>query len=189
MRKSFHLASSALALCLVTGAFCSAAAQGAPAQPAPPSTPADTYGSLLTRMEKQLTDLADAMPADKFDFKPTGGEFGDVRTFSGEVKHLADANAFFFADKSKTPAQTPPDLSKLKTKAEILDALKSSFTLAHSYVAATTPENAFAPVAGSPGGNRAGTISFALAHAMDHYGQMVVYLRMNGIVPPASRKK
>jgi hypothetical protein len=77
------------------------------------------------------------------------------------------------------------DIDKLKTKAEILKALKDSFALAHAYVDSITPENAFVQTSN---GTRAGMASLGLAHVMDHYGQMVEYLRMNGIVPPASRK-
>ena len=76
------------------------------------------------------------------------------------------------------------DFEKLKTKAEIVKALKDSFAQAHAYVDSITPENAFV---NTSMGTRAGKAAFGMAHLMDHYGQMVVYLRMNGIVPPASR--
>ena len=76
-------------------------------------------------------------------------------------------------------------VEKLTTKAEIVQALKDSFIKAHAFVDGITPENAFVTM---PNGNtRGGLAAFGLAHMMDHYGQLVVYLRMNGIVPPASR--
>ena len=81
---------------------------------------------------------------------------------------------------------TRADYDKLKTKAAIVKALKDSFAMAHTYVDAITPENAFVMTAN---GTRAGLATQGLEHLMDHYGQMAVYLRMNGIIPPASRPK
>ena len=75
-------------------------------------------------------------------------------------------------------------MEKLTKKAEIVQALKDSFSQAHTFVGGITAENAFVA---TEHGTRAGMAAFGLAHMMDHYGQMVVYLRMNGIVPPASR--
>ena len=66
-----------------------------------------------------------------------------------------------------------------------MQALKDSFTQAHTYVDGITPENAFIQTSN---GTRGGQAAFGIAHFMDHYGQMVEYLRMNGIVPPASRR-
>ncbi len=77
-------------------------------------------------------------------------------------------------------------IEKLTTRADILNALKDSLTQAHAYCDAITPENAFVTTAN---GTRGGMAAFGIAHMMDHYGQLVVYLRMNGIVPPASRPK
>jgi hypothetical protein len=113
------------------------------------------------------------------------GEYKGVRTFAQQIKHVAEANDYFFHDPSAPLADTRGDIEKLKTKAEIVKALKDSFATAHAYVDAITPENAFVTL---PDGNtRAGQASFGIAHFMDHYGQLVEYLRMNGIVPPASR--
>jgi uncharacterized damage-inducible protein DinB len=140
-------------------------------------------------MEKEFVDAAEAMPEDKYGFAPatTAGEFKGVRTFADQVKHVADANYYFFGDPgmSDADAKAKSDAIKnLKTKAEIVQALKDSFAQAHTYVDAITPENAFVMTAN---GTRGGMAAFGLAHFMDHYGQMVEYLRMNGIVPPASR--
>lgn len=169
----------------------------APAQaPAPPKPavgaavpPAQIYGRLLGMLEKEFVGAAEAMPEDKYDFAPpaTMGEYKGVRTFGEEVKHVADANYYFFGDPatSEADAKAKSDaIAKLKTKAEIVQALKDSFTQAHTYVDGITAENAFTQTAK---GTRGGMASFGIAHFMDHYGQMVEYLRMNGIVPPASR--
>jgi uncharacterized damage-inducible protein DinB len=137
-------------------------------------------------MEQEFVSAAEAMPEDKYNFAPpvTAGEFKGVRTFGEQVKHVAEANAYFFHDPSKPMVDNRADFEKLKTKAEIVKALKDSFVQAHAYVDSITPENAYVMTAN---GTRAGMAAFGIAHFMDHYGQICVYLRMNGIVPPASR--
>jgi uncharacterized damage-inducible protein DinB len=179
-----------LACCLLAAASTLAFAQAAaPAKPAVGAAipPAQVYGKLLSGWEKEFLSAAEAMPEDKYNFAATAGEFKGVRTFGQQVKHVAESNYYFFAapnfteadDKAKTDS-----IEKLTTKAEIVKALKDSFVQAHAYVDSITLENAFVNTAN---GTRAGQAAFGIAHFMDHYGQMVVYLRMNGIVPPASR--
>jgi uncharacterized damage-inducible protein DinB len=171
-------------------AFGQEAAPAKPAKPAvgTPQQPSQVYGRLLGLFEKEFVSAAEAMPEDKFNFSPTQGEFKGVRSFGAQIKHVAEDNYYFFggaiseADlKSKSDA-----IEKLTSKAEIIQALKDSFVQAHSYVDGITTENAFVT---TERGTRGGMSSFGLAHVMDHYGQMVVYLRMNGIVPPASRQQ
>ncbi len=192
MRKILTLASSALALCILAGAPGAVISQDAasPAKPAAgtPQDPAKVYGKLLANMEKEFVDLAEAVPEDKYDFVPTQGEFKTVRSFGGQVAHVAEANTYFFHDPAKPMVDNRADFEKLKTKSEIVKALKDSFALAHSFVDGITAQNAFTTMPGQGAGTRAGMAAFGLAHMMDHYGQLVVYARMNGIVPPASRK-
>jgi hypothetical protein len=184
-----------LACCLLaaasTVAFTQAAAPAPPAPPAKPAVgtaipPAQVYGKLLSNMEKEFVSAAEAMPEDKYGFAPTTaiGEFKGVRTFGDQIKHVAEANAFFFHDPNKPMIDNRADYEKLSGKADILKALKDSFVQAHAYVDGITPENAFIQ---TQNGTRAGQATFGLAHMMDHYGQLVEYLRLNGIVPPASR--
>ena len=79
-------------------------------------------------------------------------------------------------------------LGNLKTKDEIVSALQASFTYAHSAIATITPANAYQTIEGVDGMHTRATVaSFAVAHGFDHYGQLVEYLRMNGIVPPGSK--
>jgi uncharacterized damage-inducible protein DinB len=192
MRTSTHFAGRVLGCCLLAASFTFASAQEAtPAKPAvgTPAAPSQVYGKLLGILEKQFVDAAEAMPEDKFDFAPptTAGEFKGVRTFSAEVKHVAEANYYFFGGSTFTEAdmKTKSDaIDKLKTKVEVVQALKDSFTQAQTFVDGITPDNAFIT---TEHGTRAGMAAFGIAHFMDHYGQMVEYLRMNGIVPPASR--
>jgi uncharacterized damage-inducible protein DinB len=164
--------------------------QAAPTKPAPGTkvAPSQSYGKLLSLMEQEFVSAVEAMPEDKFNFAPTEGEFKGVRSFAGQVKHVTGSSYYFFGDPDTTQADVKAKedaVEKLTTKAEIVQALKDSFTKAHAFVDGITPENAFVTM--PSGSTRAGMATFGLAHMMDHYGQLVVYLRMNGIVPPASR--
>jgi uncharacterized damage-inducible protein DinB len=164
-------------------------AQGAPAKPAVGTvmTPAVTYGKLLSGMGKEFVDAAEAMPDDKFNFAPTQGEFKGVRSFGDQVKHVAEANWYFFAGPNGTEADAKAKhdaIEKLTTKADIVKALKDSLAQGQTFIDGITAENAFVMTAN---GTRGGMAAFGIAHMMDHYGQLVVYLRMNGVVPPASR--
>lgn len=193
MQKIVRIAGCALACCCLFATASLIDAQAAqPAKPAVGSaqTPSEAYGKLLSIFEKEFVDAADAMPEEKFDFVPTSGDFKGVRSFGSQIKHVAESNAFFFHDPSKpsTDLQASQDaIEKLKTKADIIKALKDSFSQAHAYIDAITPENAFLTLEGRLAGTRATMASFGMAHLMDHYGQLAVYLRLNGIVPPASR--
>jgi uncharacterized damage-inducible protein DinB len=179
--------------CTLTAGATLVHAQGsAPAKPAVGTVvaPAQVYGKLLSSIEKEFVGAAEAMPEDKFGFAPTAaiGEFKGVRTFGEQVKHVADANWYFFGDPKTTEAEGKAKsdaIGKLNSKAEIVQALKESFVQAHTFVDGITSENAFVTLPN--GGTRGGMAALGIAHMMDHYGQMAEYLRMNGIVPPASR--
>jgi uncharacterized damage-inducible protein DinB len=191
MRTPTQFVGRVLGCCLLTGSFVIASAQeAAPAKP-PVGTqmaPAQVYGKLLGSLEQEFVSAGEAMPEDKFDFAPpaSAGDFKGVRSFSGQLKHVAEANYYFFGGSmSEAEVKAKGDaIEKLKTKGEILQALKDSFAQAHTFVDSITPENAFVMTAN---GTRGGMAAFGMAHFMDHYGQMVEYLRMNAIVPPASR--
>ena len=162
-----------------------------------PMAPAKALDVMLSQFETELLGVAEAMPADKYTFQPTAATFapgseakyGTVRTFAGEATHLIQANYYFY---SAVSGVTVPDAAKtardLKTKEEILSALKQSFVFAHAQIATVTPENAFLGIEGADGFHTRATLAgFAVAHGYDHYGQMVEYLRMNGVVPPGSK--
>jgi DinB family protein len=165
------------------------------AQLSPPSTLTSVVDRQIDRIEKLVVDAAEAMPEDKFNFTPEsltipGGEYKGVRTFAAQVKHLAASNYLIWS--SLTGDKLPDGLKdgngpeNLKTKAEIIRFLKESFALGHRAAATLTPQNMLETDGRSP---RLQLATFGVAHAYDHYGQMVEYLRMNGIVPPASRGK
>ena len=153
---------------------------------------AAAVGQWFTMIEQSFVGLADAMPAEKYGFKPTNGEFKEARTFGEQVKHVACANFAFFneIEKKEPPAECAAGgPSPAKTKAELVAYLRESFAYAQGVLRTMTPANALEPAGGPYGGasTRLGLTTLAVWHASDHYGQLVVYLRMNGIVPPASQ--
>ena len=153
---------------------------------------AATVAQWFTMIERSFIGLADAMPAEKYGFKPTNGEFKGTRTFGEQVKHVACANFAFFnqIEKKEPPAGCANGgPSPAETKDELMTYLRKSFTYAQSMLRKMTADNALEPVSGPYGGpsTRLGITTLAVWHASDHYGQLVIYLRMNGIVPPASR--
>jgi uncharacterized damage-inducible protein DinB len=151
----------------------------------------------ISAVEKQVLDAADAMPDDKFNFSPEslnlpGANYKGVRTFAVQVKHIAASNYFIWSgitgDKLPANLKDGNGPEDVKTKSEILAFLKDSFALGHRAAAALTFENMLQTPEHSKS-TRLRLATFGVAHAYNHYGQMVEYLRMNGIVPPASRGK
>ena len=148
----------------------------------------------LINVEKEFVPAADAMPDDKYNFAPTNGEFKGVRTFAQQVKHIAAVNYMIGASilVEKPPVElggeNGPDA--IASKADIIKFLKESFAYLHKAVASVNENNLTDPIK-SPFGQgkttRLGMSTLAVGHCFDHYGQMVEYLRMNGIIPPASR--
>ena len=165
---------------------------GATQQPSPePNTIPASIDYIFGDVQQQFISLAEVMPEEKWDFKPTQGEFDNARTFREQVKHVACANE---AWAKQIAGEEPPERCDLggpspaKTKAEILKYLRDSFSLLDKAVAATNANNLLHPNSGPYWGpNRLAALTAAIWHVSDHYGQLVEYLRMNGIVPPASR--
>ena len=170
-------------------------AQEKPKEKPAKATVASVLERQLANLEKELVSLAEAMPQDKFEFAPTDGEFKGVRTFGTQVRHIAAQNTLIAAALLGEKAPFDPKLDNgpenIKTREESLKFLKDSFVQAHKAVAAINQKNATEMVQDpwSPEKKRPrldlGTI--LNWHTYDHYGQMVVYLRMNGVIPPASR--
>lgn len=172
--------------------------QSAPAEPTPPPTMASMAEIQLSMVQQQLVTAAEAMPEEKYSFAPSGDDFSGVRTFALEVRHIATANFVIY---SAILGQDPPagvtvagagnGPEYLHTKKQIVQYLKDSFALGHTAMTTINNSNALAPLdklpIAIPGLNtRLALAIFSFSHASDHYGQMVEYLRMNGIVPPSS---
>jgi uncharacterized damage-inducible protein DinB len=196
------LLAAALLSLAVASAYSQAAksspAAGASASPSTPPTIASAIDREISIVEKELIDAAEAMPEDKFDFSPeklnlSGSDYKGVRTFGEQLKHVAASNYLIW---SPITGEKPPDTvndgkgpDNMKAKADIIKYLKDSFEFGHKAVATLNDSNLVQSI---PRNNRPPTTrlfqaTFAAAHAFDHYGQIVEYLRMNGIVPPASR--
>jgi uncharacterized damage-inducible protein DinB len=168
-----------------------------------PSTPpaiASAIDREISLVEKEVVEAAEAMPEDKFDFSPEklnlpGSDYKGVRTFGEQLKHIAASNYLIW---SPITGEKPPDTvndgkgpDNMKAKADIIKFLKDSFAFGHKSVATLNDSNLVEPITSSNGRQttRLFLATFAPAHCFDHYGQMIEYFRMNGIVPPASRGK
>jgi uncharacterized damage-inducible protein DinB len=178
--------------CLAILTFAFGRADSAP--PKPPATVAQQLDKDLSSLERDLVPAAEAMPESRYDFAPTTqGEFHGVRTFAREVKHIAHTNFTFFASLlgEKLPADVDPKEEDgpetMRSKAAILKYLKDSFAMGHRAMSTLTAANVTEPLPPSGKWTRLGAANLTVWHSYDHYGQIVEYLRMNGIVPPASR--
>ncbi len=186
------------AMCLPAAALAASPASPSAKKPLPqaPSQKAPTVASVaemeISIVEQDIVSAAEAMPEDKYDFAPTSGNFKGVRTFAEEVKHAAAANYRIWSaalqQKPSIDVSGSNGPASLKTKAQIVEFLKNSYALGHLAAKSLTTANMLDPL---PFGNgkaaRLFLVTYPVGHAFDHYGQMVEYLRMNGIVPPASQ--
>ena len=180
---------SAFFLCLTAAALFAADSA------APPVS--KVFDQQLTMLEREIVPLAEAMPAEKYNFAPTGGEFTKVRTYGQQVSHVAAV--IYAVSAAVLTEKNPTDMgsdengpASLKTKDEIVKYLKDSFAYAHKAMTSLTDKNLTELVPSAFGSGKApriGMANVAIWHSFDHYGQMVVYARMNGIVPPASRPR
>jgi hypothetical protein len=187
-------------------ATASAYAQGTKSSPAAdasaaPSTPPSIASAIdreISIVEKELIDAAEAMPEDKFDFSPEklnlpGSDYKGVRTFGEQLKHVAASNYLLWSpitgEKAPDTVNDGKGPDNMKAKPDIIKYLKDSFAFGHKAVATLNDSNLVQPVVrpNRPPTTRLFLATFAPAHCFDHYGQIVEYLRMNGIVPPASR--
>lgn len=158
------------------------------------SPAAKVFDQQIAMVEREVVSLAEAMPAEKYEFAPKQGAFNGVRTFAQQASHIAAVNHATAAAVLGEPA---PDMGKsengpdsLKSKEDIVKYLKDSYAHAHKAAAALTAENLTGMIPSAFGGRpvaRLSMVTVPVWHSFDHYGQMVVYARMNGVVPPASR--
>ena|SRR5277367_6222984 len=153
------------------------------------------FDNQIHGVEGEVVSLAEAMPAELFDFAPTQGEFKGVRTFAQQMKHIATVNYMVSAAAlgEKSPVEAGQDENgapAIKGKEAVVKYLKDSFVYARKAAAGMTAANMLDPMPspfGSQKTTRIALVSLIASHSFDHYGQAVVYARMNKIVPPASR--
>jgi uncharacterized damage-inducible protein DinB len=180
-------------LVLAVTAFLSTLATAQMAAPPPAKTLGEALQFNLNIAKMEFTSAAEAMPEDKYSFAPKDGEFKDVRTFAQQVKHVAAVNYMFgsaiLGEKSPVELGGENGPDSIKTKAEITKFLNDSFAYLDKALASVTDKNALDQIQSvfPMKVARLSLASFSTTHPFDHYGQMVVYLRMNGIIPPASR--
>lgn len=156
-----------------------------------PHTVSQAVDFWVTNTEQLVVPAADAMPEGRYSFAPSNGEFSGVRTFAEQVKHLAAANYQLAAGTlgEEPPAGTDREMApdSVKTKAQVMDYLKGSFTSLHRAATALNENNMDDPMPSKGNRTRLLMLIDAVVHSSNHYGQMIEYLRMNNIVPPASR--
>lgn len=180
---------SIIILCAISGAGTAAA------QMNPTAGPVNPLQAVVTRFENNLLALAQAMPAEKYNFAPSPetfrtsspAQFATVRTFAQQLAHVSGEPFRLFAPFGVKP-DTDVDVKSfdsLTSKDDIIKALKASFDYQDKVVGTMTPENSFTP-AGPRNLTRVAALVAILNDDGDHYGQMVEYLRMNGIIPPAT---
>ena len=150
------------------------------------------FDDQVSTVEREVLGLAQKMPADKYDFAPTSpGTFTGVRTYALQVRHIATyiyrISASVSGEKAPVeigPTDNGPDT--LKTKDEIIDYFKGALAFAHKAMGTLNEKNMYDQVP-SPFGRgtmtRVAAAAFLGQHSYDHYGQMVVYARMNGVIP------
>lgn len=198
MRISLRVG-AAVAACCLFGSVVLAQQSAPPAGPPMPQaapTITSVLDTQLSIVEREVTGVAEEMPEDKYSFAPTNGEFKGVRTFAQQVKHIATVNDRFFDSILGVAAPAAPDEGiasngpdAIQTKEQILAYLKESFARGHKAIATINADNMVTPMKDAAVPflrTRAALAIFACAHAMDHYGQMVEYMRMNGLTPPMS---
>ena len=166
-----------------------------PQQGAIPTTIAASVGDALRFTEGEFLSVAEAMPAEKYSYVPRapGADFKGVRSFAEQVKHVACANYAFF---DEIAGKTPPEHCEkggpapAKSKAELLKYLRDSIEYADKVLATINEKNALDRVEGpyAAPNTKLGLATVAVWHVADHYGQIVYYLRLNGIVPPPTQQ-
>jgi hypothetical protein len=179
------------ACCLLLGSIASAQVN----KTAEPPTVGQVLNGFVANIENELVPTADAMPEERYSFAPSGGEFKGVRTFGQQIKHVAAVNyilaAAILGEKAPvdTGGENGPDSAK--SKADIIKYLKDSFGYLHKAAGTIDDKNLVSPIKnpfGDGTATRLGLAAGAAGHCSNHYGQMVEYLRMNNIIPPASRQ-
>jgi uncharacterized damage-inducible protein DinB len=196
MRLRYLCAAVILSGCTLAGSA-QMSSTSAKVAPGTQMSPVQAQDELLNLFEQDFMGVAKAMPADKYGFAPAaanfapaqGAKYDGVRTFAQQISHVTLAN-YYFASKilgEKIPVDGKA-ISNLSTKDELLKAAADSFAYSHKALASITLENAYVAIDGADGlHTRSVLASFIAAHGFDHYGQMVEYLRMNGVIPPGSK--
>ena len=187
MKKLWWMTGIALTVALIALPALAQEAKKAPAKPAP--SPSQAALESWNDIGRKLIGIAEDLPEDKYDYKP----HPDSRTFVGNLLH-ASASMYFFTDTAegkKARYGDDPKRDELKTKAQVVAFVKKCVEDGAAVIKAKGDKGMNAEVeAGGPTKTRLYDLANGLAeHSGEHYGQLVVYYRINGLVPPESRPK
>jgi hypothetical protein len=169
----------------------SAQATGKDASTKPPDSPSKVLLDSWNDIGRKLTAMAEDFPEDKYDFKPNPAE----RSFAEQLLHAAGANYFFINPaKGLKPPEGGPNRADYKTKAAVVDFVKKSFAdgavLIQSKGDGGLNDLLIDPFSKQPAQSRFSDFAWGfIEHGGEHYGQLVVYYRVAGLVPPESRPK
>src|ERR1700730_890217 len=156
----------------------------------PAASPSPAVLESWNDIGRKLTAMAEDFPEDKYDFKPTPAQ----RSFAEQLLHAAGANYFFtnLALGEKPPAEEDPKRDKYKTKTEIVAFVKKSFADGAAAIKAKG-DKGMSDIVVDPFEHQKARISDLaygfIEHSGEHYGQLVAYYRLSGLVPPESRPK
>ena len=172
-------------LLLIPLAICSLTATAAAQDSGAPVS--DALRSITKRAETNLVAAAEEMPAGKYGFKPTPAQmsFGDV------IAHLAGGNDFLCSSISGTAAPKRPEIKGGAPKEKLVSALRESFQFCESALGKVNDSGLSqkVPFFGGREVPRAGMMLAAAEDWADHYSQLAIYLRLNGLLPPTAKKK
>jgi uncharacterized damage-inducible protein DinB len=158
--------------------------------PKPAASPSQAVLEAWNDIGRKLTAMAEDFPEDKYDFKPTPAQ----RSFAEQLLHAANANYFFtnLAKGEKAPAEEDPKREQYKTKAAIVAFVKKAFADGADAIKAKgdkgMSDTIIDPFEHKPYRVYEAAYGF-IEHSGEHYGQLVVYYRLSGLVPPESRPK
>jgi uncharacterized damage-inducible protein DinB len=191
MRKITLLAATVVVSAMITAL--PAAAQDAAKKDAAPKPAKGLSQAVLEQWNdigRKLIAMAEDFPEDKYDFKPTPGQ----RSFAEQLLHMAGANYFFIniANGEKPPAQEDPSRAKYKTKADVVAFVKKSFEDGAAAIKAKGDAGMAGMMVDPFENQQVRVFDWAygfMEHCGEHYGQLVVYYRLAGLVPPESRPK
>ena len=163
-------------------------AAGAQQAAGPDTNPvSNAVRKIMERQAKNTAAAMEAMPADKFGFKPTP----DQMTFGHLAVHIADTNNFLCASISGTPAPADDKLTGTEPKEKLVAAVKSSIDYCAQALAKTDDSNLAeqVPFFGGHKASRATAMIILTDAYADHYGAAAMYLRLNGVAPPTAQPK
>lgn len=175
-----------LTLVLMVVAVVSASAQTpAPAPPPGMDTLAGGLGQLYRSIRTNVMEAAELMPEEHYSFKPSA----DVRSFGELVGHVTNTHYNFCSAAREVASPARINHETLKTKAELVAALKTSLEFCDAGYTGLTDPQVLAPAKfGQAAITKGYALVYNIAHDNEHYGNMVTYLRLKGLVPPSSAR-